>query len=180
MAEISCSSAPFSAQGPGWMGLSWFLVGGGRKDVGPQVFLAASSLKHILFGVFFSCFPVNFECLKESLFLCRLPMHGGDLVLSVSFGLVPASQLAWRSLPSPSKKGKEEFGGEEIPSCLFCIFISALWQKEPGDSRRGFGVWAQSQGSQTGEKLPQGGDVQQKLWQAEKLFSWINGERKVC
>lgn len=136
------------------MGLSWFLVGVGRKDVGPQDFLAASSLKHILsFFFFFTCFPVNFECLKESLFLCRLPIQGGDLVLSISFGLVPGSQSAWRSLPSPSKRGKEEFGGEEILSCLFCICISALWhflQKEPGDSRRGFGVWGQSQGSKAG------------------------------
>lgn len=43
------------------MGLSWFLVGVGRKDVGPQDFLAASSLKHILsFFFFFHLLPSEF------------------------------------------------------------------------------------------------------------------------
>lgn len=95
------------------------------------------------FFIIFFYFLVNFEGLKEGLFLCRPPMHGGDLVSS--FGLVLGSHLAWRSLPSPSKWGRQEFGGEGILSCPFCICISPLWhflQKEPG---RGFGV---SQGGQ--------------------------------
>lgn len=50
-------------------------------------------------------------------------------------------------------------------------------QVTPGEAL-GFG--ARVRGARLGEKLPQGGDVQQKLWQAEKLFSWINGERRVC
>lgn len=139
-------SAPHSAPGPGWICLSWFLVAVGRKDVGPWAFLAANSLKHILaFFFFFSCFLVNFECLKESLFLCRFLLCGGDLVLSISFGLVLGSRMVWRSLPSPSKRGKWEFAGEGILSCPFCIYISALWhflQKEPGDPGR---VWGQSE-----------------------------------
>lgn len=157
VAEI-CSSALFSVPGAWLDGFVLVSCGCGQEGCGSSGFFGYQLFKtySVFFFFFFTCFPVNFECLKESLFLCRLPIQGGDLVLSISFGLVPGSQSAWRSLPSPSKRGKEEFGGEEILSCLFCICISALWhflQKEPGDSRRG--VWGQSQGSKAaGEAAP--------------------------
>lgn len=45
----------------------------------------------------------------------------------------------------------------------------------------GEALGAESGGAKLGEKLLQGGDVQQKLWQkAEKLFSWINRKREIC
>lgn len=36
-----------------------------------------------------------------------------------------------------------------------------------------------SEGAKLGEKLPQGGDGQQELWQAE-IFSWIKRKRRIC
>lgn len=104
------------------MGLSWFLVGVGRKDVGPQDFLAASSLKHILsFFFFFTCFPVNFECLKESLFLCRLPIQGGDLVLSISFWAGSWLTVSLEISSFPFQKGKRGvwWGGNSLLSVLY-------------------------------------------------------------
>lgn len=70
----------------------------------------------------------------------------------ICLGLVLGSQLAWRALPSPCKRRKQEFGGEGILSCPFCICISPLWhflQKEPSDPGRGFGVRGDKTGGET-------------------------------